>query len=153
MMELDVFKNHTGAIFSGSRHIWQTDVNEPIKELVIILSQWYPKKGSFKVQSLLRQKTALFCDISSHFRSLYYQKKIPTDLKVPNVYFPVKKTGGLEKILNAVIGASGQPRSQGVFVARGGCKETRDVAVRLACFCDTKWSKNNLRVCLETKAW
>lgn len=55
MMELDVFKNHTGAIFSRPRHIWKTDVNEPIREAVRILFQCRvngpPKKeiSKFKV--------------------------------------------------------------------------------------------------------
>ena len=43
--------------------------------------------------------------------------------------FQLKKSGGFELILNAVRGASEQPRSQAIFVARGGGKETRDVAV------------------------
>lgn len=38
MMALDVFKNHTGAIFSRLAKFGKTDVNEPIRELVIILS-------------------------------------------------------------------------------------------------------------------
>ena len=46
--------------------------------------------------------------------------------------FQLKKSGGFELILNAVRGASEQPRSQAIFVARGGGKETRDVAVGLS---------------------
>ena len=97
-----------------------------------------PQKRKFQSSKFAKAKLRYFAIFCHTFVLYITRKKIPTDLKVPNVYFPVKKTGGLEKILNAVIGASGQPRSQGVFVARGGCKETRDVAVRLACFCDTK---------------